>query len=120
MIEDDVDTKVLSNNLKRRRSVSPSPIPEDKQTNDNASRWSATEQTEAAQRAPKRLRRSHDIPAYDAPVDATGLSSNNPLNRRMLKRAAKKARRAERTRGVDEVMMSLSGTFLTEDGLEEL
>ncbi|OJT11715.1 Guanine nucleotide-binding protein-like 3 -like protein [Trametes pubescens] len=47
--------------------------------------------------APKRLRRSHDVPAYDAPVEEharRAMASANPLGRRVLKREAKKARRA--------------------------
>ena len=50
------------------------------------------------QRAPKRLRRSHVVPAYDAPVSVAHLGAQNPLNRRALKKAAKKARRAARPR----------------------
>lgn len=82
----------------------------------------STSNTEAMQRAPKRLRRSHDIPAYDAPVRANGLAHSNPLNRRVLMKAAKKARRAERPRGVGGSMeiddIQLDNTFLagTEPG----
>ncbi|KAI0743336.1 hypothetical protein C8Q80DRAFT_1180367 [Daedaleopsis nitida] len=48
-------------------------------------------------RQPKRLRRSHAIPAYDAPPDAharAAMAGANPLGRRVLKREAKKVRRA--------------------------
>ena len=98
---------------KRRRSGSPSPSPLPH----------GQEGAEVTQRAPKRLRRSHEVPAYDAPVHASGLSASNPLNRRKLKIAAKKARRAARPRGVEVGGMEvddvgLGGTFLADD--EEL
>ncbi|KAI0766990.1 hypothetical protein C8Q74DRAFT_1354828 [Fomes fomentarius] len=47
--------------------------------------------------APKRLRRSHEVPDYHAPLDEhtrRAMASGNPLGRRVLKREAKKARRA--------------------------
>ena len=43
--------------------------------------------------APKRLRRSHDVPAYDAPVDEHArrhMAGANPLGRKVLKKEAKK------------------------------
>ena len=55
------------------------------------------ESVSRTQRAPKRMRRSHDVPAYDAPVDEharRSMAGANPLGRRVLKREAKKARRA--------------------------
>lgn len=53
-------------------------------------------------RQPKRQRKSKDVPGYDALPDAhvlKGMGKSNPLNRRVLKREAKKARRAGRVRG---------------------
>ncbi|KAL1938053.1 hypothetical protein VTO73DRAFT_12064 [Trametes versicolor] len=72
--------------------------------------------------APKRLRRSHDVPAYDAPVEEharRAMASANPLGRRVLKREAKKARRAA-TRalgrplggGMDVDDVGLGATFM--------
>jgi nuclear GTP-binding protein len=79
----------------------------------------AFQNLDTRERQPKRLRRSHDIPAYDAPVRAHGLALANPLNRRSLKKAAKKARRTDRSKGlgaadsgmeIDDVGME--GTFI--------
>ena len=55
-------------------------------------------------RQPKRQRKSKDIPAYDAAPDEHVLKRmdrSNPLSRKILKREAKKARKAEmqRTKG---------------------
>ena len=47
-------------------------------------------------RAPKRLRRTKDIPEYDAPIHAASLAKSNPMNRKMLKKEAKRVRRANR------------------------
>lgn len=122
MLEDDPDESLLSH--KRRRSVSPSPSPLPARGPGELNRTGDDHET--MQRAPKRLRRSHEVPAYDAPVHASGLSSSNPLNRRMVKRAAKKARRAARPKGaaagigggmeIDDV--GLAGTFLAGGGPE--
>lgn len=82
----------------------------------------AAKDLDTRERQPKRLRRSHDVPAYDTPVRADNLAHTNPLNRRALKKAAKKARRADRPRGVgggdtggmevDDVGMD--GSFMSE------
>ncbi|EIW53047.1 uncharacterized protein TRAVEDRAFT_75218 [Trametes versicolor FP-101664 SS1] len=67
-------------------------------------------------------RRSHDVPAYDAPVEEharRAMASANPLGRRVLKREAKKARRAA-TRalgrplggGMDVDDLGLGATFM--------
>lgn len=56
-----------------------------------------TEDSAAPLRLPKRLRRSHNIPDYNAPVEENvrqSMASANPLSRKVLKREAKKARRA--------------------------
>ena len=47
-------------------------------------------------RAPKRLRRTKYIPEYDAPIHAASLEKSNPMSRKVLKKAAKRARRANR------------------------
>lgn len=93
--------------------MSPSPPPF------NAANTNAAQDLDTRERQPKRLRRSHDIPAYDAPVHARGLAIANPLNRRALRKAAKKARRADRPRvaeaeggGMDVDDMGMEGTFL--------
>ena len=75
--------------------------------------------------APKRLRRSHEVPDYHAPVDEharRAMASANPLGRRVLKREAKKARRAatramqmqrKRDAGMDvDEDVSLEATFM--------
>lgn len=92
---------------KRYRSVSPSPVPSD------------TMQSETpTQRIPKRLRRSHDIPAYDAPVEEHArrtMATANPLSRRVLKQEAKKARRAA-TRAMNLQKMSGGGMEIDDEG----
>ncbi|KAI0089915.1 P-loop containing nucleoside triphosphate hydrolase protein [Irpex rosettiformis] len=115
MEADDSETTVLSH--KRARSPSPSPSI----SLNTVAQRSTTSEPDYAHRAPKRLRRSHDIPDYHAPVDAHRLATKNPMNRRMLKKAAKKARRDGRPQGVqgntmevDEV--NLGGTFFASPG----
>ncbi|EKM60576.1 uncharacterized protein PHACADRAFT_246589 [Phanerochaete carnosa HHB-10118-sp] len=108
-------TSVLSQKRARSRSVSPTSSAFS--TTANAS---PVRDLDTRARQPKRLRRSHDIPAYDAPVRADRLAMTNPLNRRTLKKAAKKAKRADRPRGlgatgdggmeIDDVGME--GTFM--------
>lgn len=52
-------------------------------------------------RQPKRQRKSKEVPAYDAPPDAHVLKRmerSNPLSRRVLKKEAKRARKAQRVR----------------------
>ena len=73
--------------IPRKRSRSPSPAPTDM----------SHSYADSDERQPKRMRRSHDIPAYDAPVEEHArrrMAGANPLSRRVLKREAKKARRA--------------------------
>ena len=101
---------------KRARSRSPSPTPSAFSTTNTGT----AKNLDTRERQPKRFRRSHDIPEYDAPVHAYNLSTANPMNRRALKRAAKKARRADRVRvvGTDGGMeidgMGMGDTFLGE------
>lgn len=81
MDEDDLAVEVPH---KRSRPLSPTPTDASQYPNPDG-------------RQPKRMRRSHDIPAYDAPVEEHArrrMAGTNPLNRRVLKREAKKARRA--------------------------
>ena len=59
-------------------------------------------------RQPKRQRKSKDIPAYNAAPDDHVLKSmdrSNPLSRKILKREAKKVRKAgmQRTKGSEDV-----------------
>ena len=52
-------------------------------------------------RQPKRQRKSKDVPAYDAPLDEHVLrqmGKSNPLSRRVLKRDAKRAKKALRVK----------------------
>ena len=71
--------------------------------------------------APKRFRRAHDVPDYHAPVDEharRAMASANPLSRRVLKREAKKARRAA-NRAVHVKTAGVAGMEVDEDsGLE--
>lgn len=109
----------LAPHIPRKRSRSPSVA--------STTRTSATAPTSEGARppAPKRLRRSHDVPAYDAPVEEharRAMASANPLGRRVLKREAKKARRAA-TRalgrppggGMDVDDVGLGATFMDAD-----
>ncbi len=63
--------------------------------------------------APKRLRRSHEVPDYHAPLDEhtrRTMASGNPLSRRVLKREAKKARRAaNRAAQLEKVHAQVAG-----------
>jgi nuclear GTP-binding protein len=73
-------------------------------------------------RQPKRQRKSKDVPAYDALPDAhvlKGMGKSNPLNRRVLKREAKRARRAGRVRNKagDEGGVIGGGMEIDDEGL---
>ncbi|TRM66546.1 hypothetical protein BD626DRAFT_565649 [Schizophyllum amplum] len=48
---------------------------------------------EAYTRQPKRMRKNHDLPEYEK---APNLGKNNPMNRRSLKKDAKRARKIQR------------------------
>lgn len=69
--------------IPRKRSLSPTP-----------SSVAGPEPTRT--RAPKRLRRTKDVPEYDAPIHAASLAKSNPMSRKVLKKEAKRARRANR------------------------
>ncbi|RPD55362.1 P-loop containing nucleoside triphosphate hydrolase protein [Lentinus tigrinus ALCF2SS1-7] len=88
----------LAPHIPRKRSRSPS-VASFSTVTDASHATPAQAQTNDTARppAPKRLRRSHDVPDYHAPVDEharRAMASANPLGRRVLKREAKKARRA--------------------------
>src|SRR6266576_2075415 len=87
MISDD-----LAPHIPRKRSHSPSP-----------STVATVDQSLDPSHAPqaKRQRRSKDVPSYDAPPDQHVLQQmarSNPLNRRALKKEAKRARKAHRVK----------------------
>ncbi|THH31687.1 hypothetical protein EUX98_g2494 [Antrodiella citrinella] len=120
---------VSTHSLKRPRSVSPPPsvvsvptegtqIQQGTSTNNHNSASEVSTNT----RPPKRLRRSH----ADDPITKDTLArmaGANPMNRRHMKKEAKKARRVGRVRApasggmeVDEDV-TLSGTFLGESAV---
>lgn len=88
MEDDDLDTSRTSLKRPRSRSLAPSPPP-----SVLSGSASISTRPDYLGRAPKRLRRSHDVPEYHTPVEAHGLAAANPMNRRMQKRAAKRTRR---------------------------
>ncbi|KAI0631838.1 hypothetical protein C8Q77DRAFT_1129408 [Trametes polyzona] len=115
----------LAPRIPRKRSRSASPTPSSFSvstiTTTTTTRATVTANDDARPPAPKRLRRSHDVPSYDAPVDEharRAMASANPLGRRVLKREAKKARRAanralgKRPGGMEVDDVGLGGTFM--------
>ncbi|RPD68714.1 P-loop containing nucleoside triphosphate hydrolase protein [Lentinus tigrinus ALCF2SS1-7] len=88
----------LAPRIPRKRSRSPSESVASLSTITDASHAPQAQVTDTARPpAPKRLRRSREVPDYHAPVDEHArrtMASANPLGRRVLKREAKKARRA--------------------------
>ena len=91
----------LAHRIPRKRSRSPSEsvvsAPTSISPSGPAKRISVTINENARPPAPKRLRRSRDVPAYDAPVAEHArqrMAVGNPLSRTVLKKEAKKARRA--------------------------
>lgn len=82
---------------------------------------SLTREEEAASRftrQPKRQRKAKDVPAYNAPPDehvSRQMAKNNPLSRRVLKREAKRARKAYKVK----VRGDLGGSMEVDaDGLQ--
>ena len=74
-------------------------------------------------RQPKRQRKSKDIPAYDAAPDQHVLKRmdrSNPLSRKILKREAKKARKAEmqRTKGDMSALGKATEMDVDDQGLQ--
>ncbi|KAF8882975.1 hypothetical protein BD779DRAFT_1647825 [Infundibulicybe gibba] len=108
MDEDDHDAANTSRaSLKRSRSPSMSVLEGSQQ------------QQSQYQRQPKRQRKSKDVPEYDALPDEhvrSRMGQSNPLNRRVLKKDAKRARKAQRARGVPgtgmDVDVELDSTFM--------
>ncbi|KAI0327889.1 P-loop containing nucleoside triphosphate hydrolase protein [Cubamyces sp. BRFM 1775] len=109
----------LAAHVPRKRSRSPSPSMSSITTTTRAS--ATISDVDARPPAPKRLRKSHDVPDYHAPVDEharRAMASSNPLSRRVLKREAKKARRAAnralgpRPGGMEVDDVGLGGTFM--------
>ena len=71
-------------------------------------------------RQPKRQRKSKDIPAYNAAPDEHVLKSmdrSNPLSRKILKREAKKVRKAgmRRTKGSEDMSVLGKATAMDVD-----
>ena len=108
MISDD-----LAHHIPRKRSRSPSTVATDGSLTQNPDPSSV--------RQAKRQRRSKDIPSYDAPPDHNVLQQmarSNPLNRRSLKREAKRAKKAHRVntagagRGMEIDDEGLQSTFM--------
>jgi nuclear GTP-binding protein len=75
----------LTPRIPRKRSRSPTPS--------IVTSLRSKHEAEALTHIPKRQRRAKDVPAYDPPIDATSISRNNPMSRKVLKKEAKKARR---------------------------
>jgi nuclear GTP-binding protein len=68
-------------------------------------------------RQPKRQRKSKEVPAYDAQPDdhvLKRMERSNPLSRRVLKKEAKRARKAQRIR----TDSGAGGMDVDEDGLQ--
>jgi nuclear GTP-binding protein len=92
----------LTPQIPRKRSHSPTPS--------IATNITSKPETEVTTRAPKRQRRTKDVPAYDAPIDAVSISRSNPMSRKVLKKEAKKARRdATRARKASGGGMDVDG-----------
>ncbi|KAH9840568.1 P-loop containing nucleoside triphosphate hydrolase protein [Rhodofomes roseus] len=98
-----MDEDDLAPAIPRKRSRSPSPAS-----------TVASGVRDPGERQPKRLRKSHDVPTYDAPVEEharRSMASANPLSRRVLKREAKKVRRAATKAMVAEKMIGIAGAM---------
>ena len=119
----------LAPRIPRKRSRSPSPsaasistITESSLTAAPPSSFRATgiahDDDGARPPAPKRLRRSHDVPDYHAPVDEhtrRSMAGANPLSRKVLKKEAKKARRAANRAAQAERVRAGGGMEVDED-----
>ncbi|KAI1791556.1 hypothetical protein LXA43DRAFT_1010761, partial [Ganoderma leucocontextum] len=96
--EKQMESDDLAAHIPRKRSRSPSGSVLSAPASTSTTRVSVTAVNEnARQPAPKRLRRSHEVPAYDAPIAEHArqrMAGANPLSRKVLKKEAKKARRA--------------------------
>ena len=113
----------LAHSIPRKRSRSPSEsvisVPTSLSTTSaSTKRTSVTINETARQPAPKRLRRSRDVPAYDAPVAEHArqrMAGANPLSRAVLKKEAKKARRAANRAAQAERVRAGGGMEVDED-----
>lgn len=88
----------LKHIIPRKRSHSPS---EASTPMNSSSSMAGSEAASRHTRQPKRQRRSKDIPSYDAPPEEhvqRQMGKYNPLSRRVLKREAKRARKAQRVK----------------------
>ncbi|TCD70345.1 hypothetical protein EIP91_003696 [Steccherinum ochraceum] len=123
-VQEEMD--ISTHSLKRPRSVSPPPEPELSTASAPTSQPPQdSSETSAMQRPPKRFRRMHaNDPISDRTL--TSMAHSNPLNRRNMKREAKRARRAGRPAPgalhhggmeVDEGF-ALSGTFFNQSFAE--
>lgn len=96
-IQIESDDLVLKRSRKRLRSSSPTPS-----TNPNANILNNVDPQQDQHRPrPKHQRWSKDVPAYNAPPDEHVLcrmERSNPLSRRVLKKEAKRVRKAQRVR----------------------
>ncbi|KDR73039.1 hypothetical protein GALMADRAFT_252454 [Galerina marginata CBS 339.88] len=106
--------------IPRKRSRSPSEVPQNFQHPPSVSDDPNAMDSEPNRytRQPKRQRKSKDVPAYDAPPDKHVLdqmSRSNPLNRKGLKKEAKRARKAHRVRAEPS---SGGGMEIDDDGLQ--
>ncbi|OBZ73354.1 Guanine nucleotide-binding protein-like 3 [Grifola frondosa] len=95
MDEDEIpmESDDLTHRVPRKRSRSSSPSP----SVGAAQPTPSTSDQGARPPTPKRLRRSRDVPDYNAPIEEharRSMARSNPLSRRVLKSEAKKARRA--------------------------
>ena len=114
----DVPDTSLTSRGSRKRSHSPSPTPLNETDSENVHMASLPGTPPNYVRQPKRQRKSKDVPAYDALPEAhvlKGMGKSNPLNRRVLKREAKRARRAGRVRGKTGGERELGGGMEIDD-----
>uniref|UniRef100_D8Q6U5 CP-type G domain-containing protein n=2 Tax=Schizophyllum commune (strain H4-8 / FGSC 9210) TaxID=578458 RepID=D8Q6U5_SCHCM len=122
VVQDDdmIDPDLSTTSLKRPRSPSPEPLPPNAEVEMH-------DPDDLPTRQPKRLRKNHDLPEYEQ-AQGSGhnppnnphnqLGRNNPLNRRFLKKEAKRARKVQRlvAKAAGESMVvdeGLAATFMT-------
>lgn len=113
----------LKHVVPRKRSRSPSQIPDGTNSTSNLQEISAATITPSWQsRQPKRQRKNKDIPSYDAAPDhhvLAQMGKSNPLSRKALKKDAKKARKAHRARTQAHTHAASGGGMeVDDDGLQ--
>lgn len=109
------DEFVSPNSRKRPRSPSPVPTPKNAMVDTPP----VIQQESKHQRQPKRQRKAKDVPAYDAPPDdhvLRRMERSNPLNRRVLKKEAKRARKALRAK--TDPGSGVGGMEVDDEGLQ--